>query len=69
MTIGSEDLKANHMIQQIFEFPQEYDKYNLLVCPPHADRMSESISCSAAAHSIHVAVRMQALCPHLHLLQ
>ena len=31
VTIGSEDLKANHMIQQIFEFPQEFEKYNLLV--------------------------------------
>ncbi len=31
MTIGSEDLKANHMIQQIFQFPQEMDKYRSLV--------------------------------------
>ncbi len=31
VTIGSEDLKANHMIQQIFEFPQEFEKYALLV--------------------------------------
>ena len=33
VTIGSEDLKANHAIQQIFEFPQEGDKYRLLVRP------------------------------------
>ena len=31
VTIGSEDLKANHMIQQIFQFPQEMDKYRSLV--------------------------------------
>ena len=27
VTIGSEDLKANHMIEQIFSFPAEMDKY------------------------------------------
>lgn len=31
MTIGSEDLKANHMIQQVFQFPGELDKYAALV--------------------------------------
>ena len=30
VTIGSTELKANHMIQQDFQFPQEYDKYTLL---------------------------------------
>ena len=53
VTIGSEDLKANHMIQQIFEFPQEFEKYNLLVrtievfdCCTHAsgDRPCWSLS-------------------------
>ena len=31
VTIGSEDLKANHMIQQVFQFPSELDKYRSLV--------------------------------------
>lgn len=31
VTIGSEDLKANHMIQQVFQFPGELDKYASLV--------------------------------------
>lgn len=32
VTIGSRELKANHMIQQMFEFPaSDYDKYGLLV--------------------------------------
>ena len=31
MTIGSTELKANHMIQQDFEFPQEGEKYSLLM--------------------------------------
>ena len=31
VTIGSEDLKANHMIQQVFHFPQEFEKYPALI--------------------------------------
>jgi hypothetical protein len=31
VTIGSEDLKANHMIQQVFQFPGELEKYRSLV--------------------------------------
>ena len=31
VTIGSTELKANHMIQQDFQFPMEHDKYPLLL--------------------------------------
>ena len=31
VTIGSAELKANHMIQQDFQFPMEHDKYPLLL--------------------------------------
>ena len=31
VTIGSTELKANHMIRQDFEFPQEGEKYTLLM--------------------------------------
>jgi superfamily II DNA/RNA helicase len=29
--IGSADLKANHRISQVFEFPAEHEKYHKLV--------------------------------------
>jgi len=45
VTIGSEDLKANHMIQQIFEFPQEFEKYALLV------RRTEGSDCCACVNT------------------